>query len=242
MTKHLDRENGRRGGNRDIIALSIGLIAAKQLFPYTNGIKTGWNFRKAVQYLQDQWNIIHTISALNMLEYLKYEGERTAYNILLPSLLAGNDRQSRRLLLEKRHLTVDRLIHYSDNLSECLIALQENKVISINASDLERGILAWDMVQIILIAQISFDAYYLTEEETWEHIYFAYESCQKAFNDWEELGKSYIIGEAMHSGDNLFFRKSLDLLTETLTEENSIWSKNGFKHKETNQNDPISPD
>ena len=229
MAKDLKTGNGKQSENREIAALLVGLIAEKQLFSCPNGIETGWNFRKAMQYLQDNWSIVHTTSAINTLEYIKYEGERTAYNILLPSFLDANDKNGRRELLGKKFLSLERLEQYSDNLSDCLNPLKENKAVSINATDLQKGILAWDMVQIILIARKSYDAYYFTEKETWKNILFAYSNCLKVFNCWEEVWKSYIIGEAMCNGNNPNFNRSLDLLAETLIEEDLFWRKIKFK-------------
>lgn len=228
MSKNSEPKNGKQCGDKEIAALSVGLIAATQLLSNTTKLTTGWYMDKAVRYLEDNWGIIHTNSALNTLEYIKCEGERTVYNILLPSFLAADDKNERKNILKQKFIAVNRLIQYSDNLSDCLSSLQENNAVSIDISDLKKGILAWDMAQMILIARLAFDAYYLTEKEAWKYINYAYENCRNEFGSWEEIGKSCLIGEALSNGNTPVFKENLDIFSTIMMENDSLWKKIKF--------------
>lgn len=188
-------------------ALEIGWIFAKELNFDIRQLSTGWNQEKAREYLQSSWKIKDKSFALNLLHYLENEGERAAYNIILPSFLDAGSKEERRKLLEEHYIAIARLIEYSDNLSDSLPFLKVNTIFPFDKEDFKRGTTAWDMALLITITRISYDARYIDEPEAWLHIENAYKHCLKTFKNENEIKKSLLLGEAMRSGNtDKFFR------------------------------------
>lgn len=204
-------------GDTRIKALKVGSIFANELKFDTNRLSTGWNQDKAAYYLQSYWKIKDKSLALNLLHYIENEGERAAYNIILPSFLAAESKDERRRLLEEHYIAIDRLIRYSDNLSDCLPFLRENKIFLFDPEDFKRGTAAWDIALLITITRISYDAGYVNEEEAWQHIENAYAHCLSTFKDGNEIKKSLILGEAMQSGNTDKFIRAFDYLKDSIS-------------------------
>lgn len=195
-------------------AIHLGFSFSKALQINTEQLPTGWNKNKAQKYLFDQWNIKEKDTIKDLLFYMENEGERTAFNIILPFFLAANTKEERRKKLEERYLFVTRLKEYLDNLSDCFPKLNTISKLHFDTKDLENGILAWDIALTITITRIAHSAGYLNEEESWFYIDKAYSNYKEAFETPEQAAKSILIGEAMHKGNNREFSQSIENIQE----------------------------
>lgn len=53
------------------------------------------------------------------------------------------------------------------------------------------------MGELISWARIACETGYIDEKTAWEYIKYAGEQCRQTFRNWNEIGKSYLIGQAM---------------------------------------------
>lgn len=195
-------------------AIRIGFFFSKELKINTDRLSTGWNKKKARKYLLKKWNIKEKDAIKNLLFYMESEGERTAFNIILPCFFAANGKEERRIKLEERHLSVTRLKEYLDNLSDSFPILNTIDKFHFNTKDLTNGILVWDIALIITITRIAYSAGYMNEEETWSYINNAYFNYKEAFKMPEQAAKSIILGEAIQKGNNPALLQSIENIQE----------------------------
>lgn len=215
---------------KQLQALLISLAPSRRHNFFFDSLTTGWKKEKARKSLKEHWQIKDNISVCETLDYLTNEGERTTYNIMLPHFLCANDKKNRRVLLKRKYMAIDLLIEYSDNLSDCLKLINSgDSPISAEEKDLKRGILAWDMCLIIVIARVAFDAGYLTKGKAWKYIISAYENCRNQFSDWTEITDSILIGGGMKTGPNDWFTTTFSICEEILNDMESPWKKLNFK-------------
>lgn len=208
--------------------LLIGLIISEQCNFLKDSLETGWSKEKAMEFLNDLYFEKKVTSARGMLNFIRDEGERTVYNIILPHFLASSTKRTRGALLKKNYMAINLFVKYCNNLSDCEPLLKEKELLAVDTKDFKRGILAWDMAKMISVARISFDAELISEEDAWKYIDNAYTQCQNAFSDWSEVAKSYAIGEAMKKGLDGSYAITLNHITDMLKEESSPWKQVGL--------------
>ena len=99
--------------------------------------------------------------------------------------------------IRERFFGIELFIHRAKNLYHFLEYVDKKNIVSIEKEDFKRGILAWDMGELITLARVALETGYIDEQTAWEYIRFAGEKCRQIFKNWEEIGKSYLIGQAM---------------------------------------------
>lgn len=52
---------------------------------------------------------------------------------------------------------------------------------------------------MVCLTRIAYDAGFIDESLAWNYICSAGQQCIQAFNDWTELGKSFLLGQAMEA-------------------------------------------
>ena len=186
-------------------ALLLGIVSSIDLNFYINSLTTGWKKDRARKKLKSEWQIKDAPSVHQTIDYILNEGDRTTYNILLPHFLSSTDKEGRKMRLKEKFLAIELLINYSDNLSDYLDFINGQSTWVINEADLNKGILAWDMCQIVITSRLAYDAGYLNEKEAWKYLLLAYEICRNEYHSWEEISKSIYIGGAMKTGKKKWF-------------------------------------
>ena len=227
-TYKLNPKPGSRN-TEQLHALLLGILLSKHFNLYIDSLTTGWKKDKSRKLLKSEWQIKDTSSVLQTLDYIMNEGDRTVYNIMLPHFLSSDCKEGRKKLLKDRYLAVELLIRYSDNLSDCIACIPDDSLFLIRKEELQKGILAWDMCQLVTTSRIAFDAGYLTEKEAWKYILSAFEICRNEFDGWEGIFKSIFIGSGMKMGKIKWFGTSLNLATDLLNDSQSPFSTGCFK-------------
>ncbi len=174
--------------------LLIGLISSIQTGLFVNSLETGMSKDKLRQMLAEIPQLKQESFITEMLTLLKNEGERTAYSILLPYLLSSDNEEEIETILRKRFFGIESFIQRAHHLHRFMKYIREKNIVSIEKEDFERGILAWDMGELITLARVALETGYIDEQTAWEYIRFAGEKCRQIFKNWEEIGKSYLIG------------------------------------------------
>lgn len=179
--------------------LSVGLIAGAQRGFYSNSMETGVSEEKLSSLLLSTPKLKNEASVMEMLNFLQYEGDRATYSILLPYLLDATDPDELEKTICKRFFGVRLFVQYAQNLYKYLLFIKDKKEISIEKEDLQRGILAWDMGNLVCLARIAWETGYINRKTAWTYIEQASKESQIVFKNQEEINKSYLIGEAMQS-------------------------------------------
>lgn len=230
-SKHFQSRQENSLSETQRIGLLIGLIPSEQHHFAIDRLETGWSAKKASVFLEDSYFSKKKTTAYGLLNFIRDEGERTVYNIILPHFLSTNDKEQRKALLEKNYMAIELFVKYCHNLSDCEPLLTDKTALAINENDLKRGILAWDMAKLVSIARLSFDAGFIPEEDAWSYIETACLHCREVFGNWEEAAKSYAIGTAMEKGLNETFAVTLGNITKMLEDDDSPWKRITLKQR-----------
>lgn len=205
--------------------LLIGLISSLKFGFLIDSLETGISQEKLHQLLTETPQLKQEAAITEMLSLLYNEGERTSYSILIPYLLEANNKEEVEAILRKRFFGIELFIYRARNLYQFLEYIHEKNIVSIEKEDLKRGILAWDMGELINLARIAYETGYIDEKTTWEYIRFAREQCRQTFQNWEEIGKSYLIGQAMITNKKEDADIIINCFHLATQNENSPWKK-----------------
>lgn len=226
-----EENNALTAGNRQ--DLLIGLISSIKIGFLVDTLKTGFSNAELHQLLAEAPQLKQEVAVVEMLSLLRDEGERTPYSILLPYLLSTNSGEEAEKVLRERFFGIELFIHRARNLFCFLEHIHDKNIVSIEKKDLERGILAWDMGELISLSRIACETGYIDEKTAWEYIKFAGEQCRKAFSSWEEVGKSYLVGQALITNNEVEADRIVNCFLLATTSEESPWSKNHLSRSTT---------
>jgi hypothetical protein len=112
---------------------------------------------------------------------------------------------------------------YVNNLSETIADLMKPDDMGLIEGDFSRGILAWDMGRMVVVARMCFDQGLISAPEAWGYIREAHVQTKAKFKDWKEVANSYLIGRAMWSGPTVMLDGIKTIAKELLTKEGSPW-------------------
>lgn len=214
---------------RDFVALNIGAINAEQTGCYCNSLETGLNLKDAKQTILRSYDIFDSKSAIEELNYFINFGQRQYYDTV-KEYCSDNSK----IITEDDISIYDdeqkpRIFRTIKNLNETIGSLCQTEFIS-RKTDFEKiSILAWDMGRLVHTARVCSDLGYITQEQAWEFIHYAYNSCAEEYNNWQELATGYVVGRASHFGDSMGFLGITNIAKSLLNDEGSPWIKYPFK-------------
>lgn len=179
--------------------LRIGYMDAALKEFYLNCLKTGVHPKKLTQLLSDKYHCFDAKSSCELFLFLMNEGDRSSFSIMLPYLLSTDNLNEFEEVIRKRFFGVERFIKQGRNLYMFIKYVAERKEPIIWINDLERGIMAWDLGQVVGLVRATQDCGFITKEQAWKYIEEAGKLCADTFRTPEEIDKSYLIGGAMKS-------------------------------------------
>lgn len=162
-------------------------------------------------------------TAINQLENLRDHGSRWFYEILLPMYLATKGRKAMQTLINKKLIAIEKMQTYADNLIYRLPQFKENKILTFEKSDMQNGILCWDMGKMVIIGRFAFEAGYLSEIEAKEYLTLACYYTHLTFENGKKAAISYLLGKAMLQGDSVSFEHASNYLCKVLEQEERLW-------------------
>ena len=186
-------------GARRKQGLRIGYMEAALNGFYLNCIKTGVHPQQLAQLLSEKFHCIDTISSSQLFLFLINEGNRSSYAIMLPYLLSTENLQQFENTIRERFYGIDRFIQLGRNLYNFKEYIEERGDPIVWINDLERGVIGWDMAQVVGLARAAKDCGYISREQAWEYIEQARAACAEILRTPEEIDKSFLIGGAMKS-------------------------------------------
>lgn len=204
-------------------ALFVGLINGEQLTAYTDSLTTGLPKDRVFQGLTEAWNIYNKKDALEIIEWLQNEGHRAYYGAIYPLLKISDQEKRNKLIEEQFEENTPTAIGFADNLAECIAGRGDNNFAAFNNENMQKGILAWDLGRLVIIARLCFDANYIDEKAAWGVIRNGYEMAAKKYANWKDFAVSYLIGRGMFGGDTMMLNGLYYIAEKAFEDDNSPW-------------------
>lgn len=203
-------------------ALNIGAINAEQTMYYCDSLETGCDKNEIRENLSNYYGIDDRESALETLSWLSNRGHRVYYEAIkqFSSGIASSIDDS--ILQEEEKPNT---YEYINHLKETFDVLRKKGYIYDKADFNTCSIVGWDMGRLVLVTRCCYECEYITKEEAWSYINFAYKECQASYNDWKEFATGYIIGRCMWGGENMALGGIMEIANDLVHDEESPWSK-----------------
>lgn len=179
--------------------LRIGYMEAALQGFYLNSISTGVHSQKLSDFLSKDYDCTDNESITEVFRFLINEGDRVPYQIMLPYLLSANNIHEFESIISKHFSGVKQVVQQEKNLYKFLRYTEERKEPVIWISDLQRGIIGWDMGLLVGLTRAALGSGYITKEKAWGYIEKANMLCTDNLYTPEEIDKSYLLGRAMKS-------------------------------------------
>lgn len=126
---------------------------------------------KAQSKLKTDWGIVNKDKFKNTTHWLLYEGHTSSYR----NLVMSNDFSDYDDIPKRR----------TDMINVC-------KEIDLNYRD--KGLLAWDICRVVLLASLTYKAGYISFEESISYSINACTILQENFSSWDDMMGNYILG------------------------------------------------
>ena len=209
--------------------LLIGLISSMKTGLFVDSLETGIEHERLHRLLAETPQLKQEAAIIEMLSLLRNEGERTSYSILIPYLLTANNGDETERILRERFFGIELFIRKCNNLHHFITCIKADQTFKIGEEELKRGVLAWDMGRMVCLTRIAYDAGFIDESLAWNYICSAGQQCIQAFNDWTELGKSFLLGQAMEATEKRKQELYIRLYRQATENPNSPWKKRTLK-------------
>jgi Cdc6-like AAA superfamily ATPase len=204
-----------------------------------------------MQGLTQAWGIYSQEDAYEVIEWIQKGGHRVAFNAIAPYInITDENERNRQIekklkeeqekiifsaknqeeLEEKFKDELERLTMFAGHLIECIAERGNNAFAAFNETNINKGILAWDLGRLIIIARMCYDIGYIDEKTAWDIITSAYETAEKEFKDWRELAVSYLIGRGAWGGDTMMLDGLYAIAEKAFEDDNSPWKNVPLKH------------
>lgn len=190
--------------------LRISYLASSLQGFFLNSLDTGCNSQILTELLANNLNFKDNSSTIQSFEFLINEGDRSSYNIFLPFLVASKTAESFEINLRKRFLGIEQFINYGNNLYHFLKYIESTNTLSISTKDLHKGILGWDMGQLVCLVRAAQDKRLINKKKAWEYIELASEKCNITFQCSNETYISFVIGYAMKTNKKEDWKQLLE--------------------------------
>jgi hypothetical protein len=207
-----------------------GAIYALQQGAYLNTIKVDIG-DKLHTILRDWWGISGRDSAIEQLDYLRNKGYAYYFPTVYKAAMAGSDEERKSIIIAAMTTQEDAEKAYSQsfNLSNTIARLKELNIVKHADEIAARGVVGWDAGRLIFVARLCCEAKYISEAVAWDYIDSAYEQAQKAFDSWDDLAKSYLIGRFIWGGLDVVDDGMNDLANDLLNKPKSPWRQVAWK-------------
>jgi hypothetical protein len=209
-------------------ALFVGLINSEQVTAYSDSLTTGLSRGRILEGLAEAWDINNQEDAYSVIDWLQKGGHRVYYSEIYP-LLKMPPEEGNKQIEAIFGEAAPKALQFANNLTECIAARGNNEFAAFNDENMKKGILAWDLGRLVVIARMCFDIGYIDEETAWNIIRGVYEAATKEYQNWKELAISYLIGRGMYGGDSMMLSGLYYTAKTAFENDNSPWKNIPFK-------------
>lgn len=232
-------------------ALNAGLINSEQIMAYCDSYATGLTAESLADGLGSSWEITSPQEAAETLESLSRYGHRFFYDIVFRVYSEGASEDARHQVLEALVASgrygapetvweriaaeepseekvlvfsaLERAMDMLDNLRSVFRLLKDKVNGSYLPKDYSAGILAWDLGRLVTVARMSLDCKYIGQLELSRILAHVDSELRSNFSSWPQFAKSYIVGRASWSGQNMTLGGIIGIAEDLMTDKNSPW-------------------
>lgn len=170
------------------------------------------------QMLVRWWGVHNRNEAIKTLEWLHDTGHRTEYARIAREFPIRHENWAKWEMMALCHTT-------NQNDPVVKEALRKFRILAANHNkNAEDDMLAWDYSRYIFVAGTSYVAGYLSEDEAWEKIMPVARRLQTAYNSWQDMGESYLMGRDIWGGSEQPEMREVYKLLIDPTDPNSPWN------------------
>ncbi|MNF76071.1 hypothetical protein D3C84_581690 [compost metagenome] len=232
-------------------ALKAGLINSEQIMAYCDSCTTGLTRNSLTDGLGSNWDIRSPQEAAETLESLIQYGHRFFYDIVFRVYREGASEDGRHEVLEalvasgryghpetvweriaaeesseEKDLVfsaLERAMDMLENLRSAFRLLKDKVNGQYLPKDYSVGVLAWDLGRLVTVARMSLDCEYIEQHELNRILAHVDSVLRSNFSSWPQFAKSYIIGRACWSGQNMMLGGIIGIAEDLMTDKNSPW-------------------
>ena len=209
--------------------LLSGVYSTQKSSPM-NVIKTGMGREERRELLSRAYGITDSATAKDKLDYFKDTGSRRFFTQVAESLKLKNKKEIQQYISES--------FEDEEDMQDCweqvqyafasLEPLMKEQIIRDEADFIRIGPDAWDVGRLVFVARMCAEEGWITEEELWHYADAADEIAHRTLTNWEDFGKSYIIGRCLWCGTANYFEVMAGYAKKMYTNPKSPWKRIPF--------------
>lgn len=207
-------------------AIACGADLAVLNGQYLNDLTTGFSRQDCRELLSEWWDIDSKEEVLENIDWLFSEGHRIEYDIIWQAMNTISIKESKAFLREhvvKNEMEEEVALKRLRNMRDALELFNEHELIG---KGTQPEMLIWDYARIINLTRGSFDAGYLTREESLDIIMRCVEPIRNIYSSWKQLSVSYQFARCVWNGiEEGNFEDMMDNMQMLLTNADSPWVK-----------------
>lgn len=232
-------------------ALKAGLINSEQIMAYCDSYTTGLTGNSLIDGLDLSWDIRSPQQATETLESLRRYGHRYFYDIIFRIYSEGASNNGRHEILEALvasgrygppEKVWERIFAEEPSEEKYLVFSAQRKAMDMLENlrlffrllkdkvngpylpkDYGAGILAWDLGRLVTVARISLDREHIEQRELNRILVHVDSQLRANFSSWQQFAKSYIIGRASWSGQDMTLGEVIVIAEDLMADKNSPW-------------------
>ena len=204
--------------------LLSGIFSAQKATLF-NVVKTGMDSNERDKMFTQGWGITDKTSAIDTLDYLRLSGTRRYFPQVVESLKLKNKQEIQQYINDTFENEEDmrncwEQVQYA---FESMEPLMKEQIIKDENDFVRIGPDAWDAGRLVFMARLCREHNYITDEQLWQYIDAADEIAHRTLTNWEDFGKSYIIGRCLWCGTANYFEVMAGHAKKMYTNTKSPW-------------------
>ena len=204
--------------------LLSGVFSAQKATLF-NVVKTGMDSNERDKMFTQGWGITDKTSAIDTLDYLRLSGTRRYFPQVVESLKLKNKQEIQQYINDTFENEEDmrncwEQVQYA---FESMEPLMKEQIIKDENDFVRIGPDAWDAGRLVFMARLCREHNYITDEQLWQYIDAADEIAHRTLTNWEDFGKSYIIGRCLWCGTANYFEVMAGHAKKMYTNTKSPW-------------------
>lgn len=204
--------------------LLSGVFSAQKATLF-NVVKTGMDSNERDKMFTQGWGITDKASAIDTLDYLRLSGTRRYFPQVVESLKLKNKQEIQQYINDTFENEEDmrncwEQVQYA---FESMEPLMKEQIIKDENDFVRIGPDAWDAGRLVFMARLCREHNYITDEQLWQYIDAADEIAHRTLTNWEDFGKSYIIGRCLWCGTANYFEVMAGHAKKMYTNPKSPW-------------------